>query len=270
MFTEAGVKVDAAKLIRRDTDGAQLGVVGNRYVPLQNAKAFEWFEPFIEAGEAEFHTAGSLRGGQRVFVLAKVVNGEFDIVKSDAVESYVLLSHGHDGKLAIRVGFTPIRVVCNNTLSLAHSDKASKLIRSRHTARTAANLDVIRDTMNLARQEFAATAEQYRFLASKDISRADVVRYVKVLFGFDSETEELPKQSRDLIAEIEGLVDGGMGQSMAGVHGTYWAAYNGVTEYLSYGYGRSADNRMNSLWWGPNAALNVKALALATEMASAA
>jgi hypothetical protein len=99
------------------------------------------------------------------------------VAPGDEVEKYLLLSHGHDGSLAVRVGFTPVRVVCANTLSMAHGSDASKLIRVRHSKSLHENLANIREVMNLANAEFEATAEQYRLLADSD-SHVTVLRPV--------------------------------------------------------------------------------------------
>jgi phage/plasmid-like protein (TIGR03299 family) len=99
------------RAVRRKSDNRILGVVGPKYCPLQNKDAFKWFQPFLDAKEAALHTAGSLCNGSRVWVLAKVSRDPLVIAAGDEVEKFVLLSHGHDGSLAVRVGFTPIRVV---------------------------------------------------------------------------------------------------------------------------------------------------------------
>src|SRR4051794_38387556 len=153
------------RAVRRSTDGRVLGVVGPRYAPLQNKDAFAWFQPFLEAREAALHTAGSLRGGSRVWVLAKLERERLVIAPGDEVEKFILLSHGHDGSLAVRAGFTPVRVVCQNTLSMAHGADAGKLIRLKHTRDVLENLANVREVMSLANQQFEATAEQYRRLA---------------------------------------------------------------------------------------------------------
>ena len=106
------------KAVRRNTDGRILGVVGPKYHALQNRAAFQWFQPFLEAKEAALHTAGSLQEGSRIWVLAKLNRDPLVIAPGDEVEKFVLLSHGHDGSLAVRVGFTPIRVVCATRLPL--------------------------------------------------------------------------------------------------------------------------------------------------------
>jgi phage/plasmid-like protein (TIGR03299 family) len=260
--------------IRRTTDSKVLGVVGPKYVPLQNEKAFEWFEPFLAAGVAQLHTAGSLRGGSRVWVLAKLQADPVVIKGNDTVEKYLLLAHAHDGSLAIRVGFTPIRVVCSNTLALAKNHGASQLIRVRHTKSTGDSLLAVRDTIDAINAEFAATAEQYRLLASKDINQNDVHKYIKLVFDIEEKKNEttneleLTHQAEKLIEDVKERIEAGIGNDVPGVRGTFWAAYNGVTEYLSYSRGRSQDNRLNSLWFGEAANLNQKALDTAVELAT--
>jgi phage/plasmid-like protein (TIGR03299 family) len=113
----------------RTSDGLVPGIVGADYQPLQNRDAFRWFQTFLDAGEAVLETAGSLKKGRKVWILAKIKQDNIAIKKDDEVASYVLLSNSHDGSLSVRVGFTPIRVVCNNTLCLALESQASKLLR---------------------------------------------------------------------------------------------------------------------------------------------
>src|SRR5262245_46106083 len=84
------------RAVRRQTDGRILGVVGPRYAPLQNRDAFAWFQPFLDAREASLHTAGSLRNGGRIWVLAKLNRDPLVIAAGDEAEKYLLLSHGHD------------------------------------------------------------------------------------------------------------------------------------------------------------------------------
>ena len=162
------------RAVRRTSDSKILGIVGPRFAVLQNQDAFAWFQPFLDAKEAVLHTAGSLRGGSRIWVLAKMNRDPLVIAEGDEVEKFVLLSHGHDGSLAVRAGFTPIRVVCQNTLAMAHGSDASTLIRAKHTKEILMNLANIREVMSLANQQFEASAEQYRRLARKSINQADL------------------------------------------------------------------------------------------------
>jgi phage/plasmid-like protein (TIGR03299 family) len=255
--------------VRRKTDGRILGTVGPRYTLLQNKDAFQWFQPFLDAQEAALHTAGSLVQGSRIWVLAKLNRDPLLIAEGDEVEKFVLLSHSHDGSLAVRVGFTPVRVVCANTLAMAHGADASKLIRIRHSRSVHQNLENIREVMNLANQEFEATAEQYRLLARKDINQADLDKYVRRVFKIEAAGEESTRM-KNILEQIAGLAEGGVGNNIPSIRGSYWAAYNGVTEYLTHQQGRSESNRLNSLWFGQNANINRHALDTAVEMAMSA
>lgn len=259
------VKVDH-RAVRRTSDSRVLGVVGPRYAPLQNKDAFAWFQPFLDAKEAALHTAGSLRGGSRVWVLAKLNRDPLVIAEGDEVEKFVLLSHGHDGSLAVRAGFTPIRVVCANTLAMAHGSDASKLIRIKHTRDVLENLANVREIMDLANQQFEATAEQYRRLARKSVNQADLRKYVKRVLKIEDE-QDISTRSKNIVEEIVRLAEVGRGNDLASVRGTLWTAYNGVSEYLTYNRGRSGDNRLNSLWFGDSALTNRHALDVALEMA---
>ena len=258
-----------ARATYRKSDGSILGVVGPRYVPLQNKDAFEWFQPFVDAGECSLHTGGSLSNGQKVWVLAQLNRDPSEIVSGDEVQKFILLSNSHDGTTAIRVGYTPIRVVCVNTLAFAHSHKESNLLRIRHTRSSKTALDNVRDIMDNINAQFEATAEQYRFLASRDFNQADVQKYVKVLLGVDKKApEDIKTRTQNILTEILATIEGPK-QSMPGVRGTWWAAYNGFNEYLNYTKGRNTNNRLESLWFGQNGTDNNKALQLATEFANA-
>jgi phage/plasmid-like protein (TIGR03299 family) len=272
LFSGVGEKVEAL-LTRRSSDNTILGVVGPKYVPLQNDKAFEFFRPFIDQGEASIETAGSLRMGKRVWVLAKINRDPLVVKGNDIVEKYILVSNSHDGTLAVRVGFTPIRVVCNNTLSAAIDSEASKLIRIKHTKNVVDNMNSIRDVMNLADSEFEATAEQYRLLASRDIVQKDLEKYVKLVFNSSKRILEAEGNLEDInnkriLQEIQPLFESGRGNDMPEIKGTLWAAYNAISEHLQYNRGKDEGSRLDSLWFGQGAQLNKKALEIAIMMAA--
>ena len=262
---DSQTKVDR-RAVRRTSDGRILGTVGPRYCPLQNKDAFGWFQPFLDAREAALHTAGSLRGGSRVWVLAKLNRDPLVIAAGDEVQKFILLSHGHDGSLAVRVGFTPIRVVCQNTLSMAHDSDASKLIRVKHTKDVIENLSNIREIMSRANAEFEATAEQYKRLARKSINQTDLSLYVRRVLKIE-DGQEPSNRTRNMMAEIVRLGETGRGNDLPSIRGTYWSAYNGFNEYLGYNRGNTPDNRLNSLWFGDSAVMNRHALQTALDMA---
>lgn len=272
VFSASG-EVLPALATRRSSDSRVLGVVGPKYVPLQNSEAFEFFRPFIDSKQATIETAGSLRMGQKVFVLAKLNLDPMKIVKGDEVDKYALITNSHDGTIAIRAGFTPIRVVCANTMALAHDSKASKLIRVRHTKNVVSNLESVRDIMNLANAEFEATAEQYRLLASREINQADLEKYVKLVFNtnkklVEAEGDMSTLNNKRIMNAVQPLFEQGRGNNLPGVKGTLWGAYNAINEYLQYERGDDAQVRLDSMWFGPSAQLNKRALEVGIMMAA--
>ena len=248
-----------ANIVRRSSDKSILGVVGPKYRPLQNSESFEWFRPFLESGEVNLTTAGSLHSGRVVWVMAEINRGTSVITSGDEIRKFVLLSNSHDGTQAVRVGFTPIRVVCANTLGMAHRDSESKLLRVRHTSKVVHTLSAIRDTVDMLDEEFNATADQFRALSKMKINRKDLRKYVKLVFGIG---DEPTARQETLIDDCISRALTGKGQTPDNLTG--WSAYNGVTEYLSYATAhRTRDARLDSLWFGDNKKVIDTAITLA-------
>ena len=256
LFLSNGEEIKDKAIVRND-NGTVLGVVSDKWTPYQNEDAFRWFEPFVDSNEVEFSTAGAFKQGRITWILARLNRDNAEIAAGDEVAKYLLLSNSHDGKLAVRVGFTPIRIVCVNTLHSAHKASASKLLRVNHSQHVKRNVTDIREIINTANADFEATAEQYRFLASRQVSRSDLESYVKIVLGKEGiERDDISTRTKNQMATIVALFDEGRGNKNPAIAGSWWAAYNGVTEWLSYERGNSNDNRMSSLWFGNNANVN--------------
>ena len=255
--------------IVRESDKSILGSVGPQYTPVQNKEMFSWFDPFVESGECEYNTAGSLFDGAKVWVLAKISRPNMEIVPGDEITKFLLLSNSHDGKNAVRVGFTPIRVVCANTLAMAHSDTNSKLIRVRHSSKVMTNLNNIRETIDAVNQQFEATADQFRLLANSHINQKDLTKYVRVLMDVDVDIaeSEISTRKKNLINQVMELIQK-ESDSADKIKDTWWAVYNGWNTYTQHVYGRTAENRVDNLWFGGGVADNQKALNYALELAS--
>lgn len=252
----------------RDSDLSYLGSVGEQYTPLQNRELFNWFQPFLDARECSVETAGSLYNGRVVWVLARLQRDDIVLGDNDIVRKYLMLASSHSGKLATRVGFSPIRVVCANTLRVAIGHEQSALLRVRHTAGQKLALSAIRETVNLANQTFESTAEVYRRLMAAPISRADLTRYViRVLRPEAPEAEygELTSRARNQVDRVCQLAEGGRGQDG---RLTCWSGYQGVTEWLSHERTKDAAKRLDSLWFGASATTNQRALELAIQLAA--
>lgn len=268
LFTPRRNKNDLAEVpgfsavVRKDKQRV-LGVVGKTWKPLQNCDAFKFFDPFIEAGAADYHTAGSLRDGQQVWVLAKLAGDPLQVVKGDDVEQYLLLSNAHDGKAAVSVRFTPIRVVCANTLSMAESDDASPYLRIRHAGNLKQTLEKVQEVVDVTHRTFAATLEQYKFLASRQVQ--NIHKFVLDVLNVPDDAEEPPRS----LDNIVNLFEHGRGQDIPKVRGTYWAAFNAVTEWTDHHRGRDA-TRLAQAWYGEGRRVKLRGLKLATEFARAA
>jgi len=254
---------------RRVSKGNILGFVGPDYTVLQNRDAFDWFQPYLDNNLCKLHTAGSLRDGARIWILAEIVGAVSEVVKNDYVKQFLMLSNGHDRKLSVRVGLTGVRVVCMNTLRMAHRDKSSVLMRVRHSSAVKANVDALRDVIDLAKREFAGTIEQYQVLARRSISKTDLEKYFRKVLNIDADKarKDLPTRTQNRIEELVKLFETGKGSNLPGVEGTVWGAYNAVTEQLTWNASRNVANRFDSLWFGPNDEINKRALDTAFALA---
>ena len=120
--------------------------------------------------------------------------------------------------------------------------------------------------MDLANQAFEATAQQYKLLARRSINQADLRKYVRRVLKIEGE-EDMSARSRNIVEGIVRLAEAGRGNDLPSIRGTYWSAYNGISEWLTYSRGRSEDSRLNSLWFGAGALINRHALEAALDMA---
>jgi phage/plasmid-like protein (TIGR03299 family) len=266
-LAEDGRKVTHRATVR-ESDGKILGVVGPSWHPLQNREAFAWFQPMIDSGECAIEAAGSLRGGCKIWILASIKGQTADVVGEDAIRQFVLLAHGHDGSLAIRSGFTAVRVVCANTLSGALSDASSKLVKITHGKHAVKALEKVRGVMDVARAEFSATTEQLRELARAKCSDERLTAYVREVFAPGQ--AENPKAAARILPKVLPLFEAGRGAELPGVRGTMWGAFNAVTEFVTHERGRSKDRRVEQAWFGEGAKLADRALSVGLEFARAA
>lgn len=270
-FLADGRKLQSQVVIRENNNKI-LGEVGRKYHPLQNTKAFEFFEPFVQSGEVTLETAGSLDEGRKIWVLAQLNRNPMEIVKGDEVRKYLLLTNRHDGMASAQVGFTPIRVVCANTLAAAIGATDSALLRVRHTASIETALENVQKLVNSANAQFEATGERFKAMARMGVKEADLKKYVHLVFYPSVTQEEITERQQTrldaITQDITRLFETGFGASMEGVNGTMWGLYNGVTQYLSYEAKDNKDKRLDSLWFGQSKDINARAMSVATKMSA--
>ena len=257
------VSVNRSALVRT-SDNKILDVVSNDWNPVQNSEAFEFFNDFISEGDMEMHTAGSLKGGQIVWALAKVKDS-FELFGGDRVESYLHFTNFHKYGFSTDVRFTPIRVVCNNTLTLSLNTKVERMVKISH--RREFEGDNVKMMLGIAAEKLAKYKEMAQFLGSKRYNSENIVDYFKRVFpvaGGDKTKKEISKNADIAL----GILETQPGAEFA--RGTWWQAFNSVTYLTDHLAGRTADTRMTSAWYGSNRGLKATALETAIEMAEAA
>jgi hypothetical protein len=157
-----GQRVDTqAEALVRSTDNKVLSIVTESWNPVQNEEAFEFFNEFVQAGDMEMNTAGSLKQGKNVWALAKVKDS-FEILGGDKVDSYLLFSNPHEYGRCIDIRFTPIRVVCNNTLTLSLAGKSDLMVRLNHRSKFDPNM--VKQTLGIAQTKMSTYKEMAEFL----------------------------------------------------------------------------------------------------------
>lgn len=264
------VELEGYKAITRDSDNQVYNVLSDNYEPLQNKEAFTFFDQFVENKLARYETAGSLDQGRKVWILASINKDPIKIGANDDVLKFLMLSNAHDGTMAVRVGFTPIRVVCANTLRLAHDDGRSQFMRINHGKSVASNLNLLSDAINLADRKFEATAELYRKLASTHINKDDLAQFVYLTFQTHkiANPESRAAREKKMLEIVTKNFETGRGADLVSANGTLWGAYNAVSEYLNYERGKEQDTRLKALWFGYSAQVNQQALNAAIQLSA--
>lgn len=248
----------------RSKDKKMLDVVSDDWNPVQNAEAFDFFNEFVMAGDMEMNTAGSLKDGQIVWGLAKVKES-FELFKGDQIDSYLLFSNFHKYGFSTDVRFTPIRVVCNNTLTLSLNSRVERMVKISHRKQFVA-ADV-KDMLGIATDKLQKYKEMAQFLGSKKAKTESIIEYFERIFPLNSKNPEDGKRSKNADIALS-VIDTQPGAEYA--QGSWWQPFNAVTFMTDHIIGRSADSRIQSAWYGYNKGLKTKALELAVEMAEAA
>ena len=258
------------KALVRSSDNKVLTNIGQVWNPVQNEDAFNFFSEYVLKGDMEMHTAGSLKGGQLVWALAKVKES-FDLFGGDTVESYLLFSNPHKYGFSIDVRFTPIRVVCNNTLSLSLEAKAERSVKVGH--RTEFNADEVKKALGIASAKLSQYKEMAEFLGSKRYNIDNLIEYYNTVFPRTADkrvqnqelsVETLSKNAKAAFDAVE------LQPGAKYAEGSWWQAFNSVTYVTDHLQGRNPDNRLYSSWFGGNQIRKRDALKTALEFAEVA
>jgi phage/plasmid-like protein (TIGR03299 family) len=267
LITSGGSTVSNKQALVRSSDGSVLDVVGKGWNPVQNADAFNFFEEYVRAGDMQMHTAGSLNDGKMVWALAKA-NESFELFNGDVTENYFLFSNPHEFGKAIDIRMTPIRVVCNNTLTLSLSQSSDAMLKVNH--RKEFDVAEVKETLGIAKEKMEQYKSMAEFLGSKRYTSENIVEYFNEVFGSVAKEKVdgvTPFTSNNAKNAMEYL-DTQPGANFA--QGSFWNAFNTVTYMTDHVQGRSNDGRMTSSWYGRNRRVKLKALDKALEYAEAA
>ena len=261
LVTAGGSTVKSKQALVRLSDGEVLDIVGKGWNPVQNAEAFNFFEEYVRAGDMQMHTAGSLNGGKMVWALAKT-NDSFELFNGDVTENYFLFSNPHEFGKAIDIRMTPIRVVCNNTLTLSLSQDSNAMLKVNH--RKAFDVAEVKEQMGIAREKMEQYKTMAEFLGSKRYTSENIVQYFNEVFGSPAKSDDKIFTSRNAKIAHDNL------QEQPGAEfaeGSWWQAFNSVTHMTDHLQGRSTDGRLTSAWYGRNRKVKLKALDKALEYA---
>ncbi len=258
-----------------------LGVVKQKYTIVQNTEAFNFFDSAIGKNRALFQTAGSFGKGETVFVSAKL---PFDImVKDDPVDNYLVFTNNHDGTAGVKILFTPIRVICKNTLSAAIRT-TTNYVSFKHTKSVYKNIDLAQELLGICKKQRDIIQTNYDFLANIKVDDDIVMEYIVKTILTDKELQQLKlanisyksvcyknvivldnttisTRKLNVISEMWNYYNEGVGQRE--IQGTMWGAYNAFSGFWSNCDNAVGESRMNSLLYGDKGRKIQNALELA-------
>lgn len=258
---------DQKVLYRSDTK-APLSVVSNRYQVVQPKEVLEFYRDLTEISGYELETAGVLKAGKKFWALART-GKEAALKGTDVVKGYILLATSCDGTLATTATPTTIRVVCNNTLSIALNG-ATSAIKVPHS--TSFDADAVKRQLGIAVSQWDGFMYKMKTLAERKVKSHEAMNFfLKVLCQADGHADAaLGLTNERALKKVQTLYDGhGRGAELQAAKGTAWGLLSAVTEFVDHERrARSQEYRLDSAWFGQGAALKQRALDHALQLAA--
>lgn len=210
-----------------------LGVVGNRYTPIQDSDAFEFLNHLADESGAVFETAGALGHGERVFMSMKFPESMKLANGQDLVDNYIVAVNSHDGTTSFNVVITPVRVVCQNTVRLA-LNSASNKISLRHTANGTQKVQQARETLGIVfkyQDEFQREVDR---LLQIEMSDTNFAKFVETLVPLPARADATQREIATIERKRGEIMELWNAPTQANVRNTGWAAYNSVVEWSDW------------------------------------
>ena len=273
--------------IVRDSDNTVLSHCGRDYIPIQNEDVFKFFKRFTEAGHMTMETAGSLKNGGEIWGLAKIQN-DFELAGGDEIKGYLLINQPHIVGKSMTIKLTPIRVVCNNTLTMALQDSGTASFRMPHVREFGTDvIQAAEEALGLSAQAMTEFRTNSTLLSKAKAKHSDVLDYVAEIYQpqmiAEYRNEQLLRESGKAIGEQAPLIEKlnkfpslvvdaleqSPGANLKSARGTWWGALNAVTYVEDHlRESQTEGNALHSAWFGAAANRKSKALSLALQRAA--
>lgn len=245
------------KVLYRSDTRLPLSVVSKRFQVVQPGQILEFYRDLTSSNGFELETAGVLREGRKFWALART--GQSATLKGrDKVNGYLLLATACDGTLATTAQFTSVRVVCNNTLSIALGN-ASGAIKVPH--RSQFDPDVVKRQLGITVSCWDGFAARMKALVERPVDPESVEVLLRRVLTYAAPEGKAAVVNEQALANVRSLYEGGgRGALMASSRGTAWGLLNSVTEFIDHHRrARSDDHRRDAAWFGQGAAIKQRA-----------
>lgn len=244
IFNQNGIEIPGYKLNQRSTDKSPLGVVTDKYKIVQNKDAFAFTDALLGEG-CRYETAGSLRNGRTVWMLAKLP--ESVKVVGDDVDPYICITNSHDGTGAVRCVMTPIRVVCNNTLNAALSNYR-RAWSTRHMGDISSKLSEAKDALHLANGYMKSLDEAGDMLANIRIDEEQVYEFVDKLFNVPDDASERRKMNSEMAKSK--FISCYFAPDIEKFRNTAWGVFNAAADFGTHSEPVRKTSKSDESRWG--------------------
>ncbi|CAG4968449.1 DUF932 domain-containing protein [Novilysobacter luteus] len=244
------------KVLYRSDTKAPLAVVSKRFQVVQPGEILEFYRDLTEVGGFELETAGVLREGRKFWALART--GQSVSLKGrDRVDGYLLLATACDGTLATTAQFTSVRVVCNNTLSIALGDNRGA-IKVPHRSQFDPNM--VKRQLGITVSAWDGFVVRMKALVDRPVDPDSVEGLLRRILTYPGQGGDSTVVNEQAVKAVRSLYDGGgKGALYASSRGTAWGLLNSVTEYVDHHRrARSDDHRRDAAWFGQGAQIKQK------------
>ena len=191
VYAGDGSLIPGYKVNTRSTDNAALGIVSDRYKVVQNEDAFSFTDDLLDQG-VTYETAGSLQGGRKVWMLARMPHRY--IIAGDEIAPYLVVMNSHDGSSGIKVAMTPIRVVCQNTLNLA-LNSAKRVWTTKHTENVMLRVHEAEETLGLAEKYMGELGRGIDGLSNIKLSDGKVMKLMEEFFPVSNDLPDVQRKN---------------------------------------------------------------------------